>query len=428
MNHTISQQYWLTKKSVSRKLGGKEDDCIVSSDAELDAKLELFRSIAESCVLLQRVVDAYQERLCFLAQEENALGRYLKEYGKAEKNASAGQIMSTAGKALAYTGHQRLTIRPPLLRLHQEVETFRGRAISDTRSTVLDMEKTRTEYRAALSWMKSASAQLDPDTGHGLEKFRKAQSYVRASKVRFDTLMLASLQKIDLLAAARCNMFSHALLSYQSAIKIFNTKASDTLMIASTKLSNVNQQFDFCMVPELSINKNDENAEDKCKETFFNADYSDENDKTPKKTKNELSETNTAVSEDTLLGETFYNNAELKNDSETPKGDLDGLEIGTSGNAALLDLSWPSGNTAQSNLSSDFLLGGDFMPSSFLQDLSSLSSLTDVKDQTDSVAASGTGKDKKDKTSSQMSWLSLFAELDPLANQEESSSNLTDRA
>lgn len=268
------QQYWVTKKSVSRKFGGKEDECIVSSDAELDAKLELFRSISDSCVHLQKVIDIYQERLCFLAQEENTLGRYLKECGKNEKNSSAGQIMSVAGKALAYTGHQRLTIRPPLVRLHHEVETFRGRAVSDTRVTVLEMEKARTEYRAALSWMKSASAQLDPDTGHGLEKFRKAQSYVRSTKVRFDRLMLACLQKVDLLAAARCNMFSHALVGYQNAISGFSKKASETLTVAGNKLKNI-EPFDFTVVPELATSVD----EDKDKKTFFNAEYSDDKPK-----------------------------------------------------------------------------------------------------------------------------------------------------
>lgn len=268
------QQYWVTKKSVSRKFGGKEDECIVSSDAELDAKLELFRSISDSCVHLQKVIDIYQERLCFLAQEENTLGRYLKECGKNEKNSSAGQIMSVAGKALAYTGHQRLTIRPPLVRLHHEVETFRGRAVSDTRVTVLEMEKARTEYRAALSWMKSASAQLDPDTGHGLEKFRKAQSYVRSTKVRFDRLMLACLQKVDLLAAARCNMFSHALVGYQNAISSFSKKASETLTTAGTKLKHI-EPYDFTVVPELATSID----EDRDKKTFFNAEYSDDKPK-----------------------------------------------------------------------------------------------------------------------------------------------------
>lgn len=59
------------------------------------------------------------------------------------------------------------------------------------------MEKERTEYRAALKWMKSASAQLDPDTGRGLEKFRKAQAHVRASKTKFDKLTLDCLQKVN---------------------------------------------------------------------------------------------------------------------------------------------------------------------------------------------------------------------------------------
>lgn len=266
----MQHQYWVTKKTVSRKFGGKEDDCIISSDAELDAKLELFRSISDSCVQLQRVIDLYQERLCYLAQEENALGRYLKECGKNEKNSSAGQIMSTVGKALAYTGHQRLTIRSPLVRLHHEVETFRGRAVTDTRATVTEMEKARTEYRAALSWMKSVSSQLDPDTGHGLEKFRKAQSYVRSTKIRFDRLMLACLQKVDLLAAARCNMFSHALVSYQSAIETFSNKAAEALLMASSKLNNV-QPYDFCILPELACSIGD----DKDQNTFFNAEYTD---------------------------------------------------------------------------------------------------------------------------------------------------------
>lgn len=60
----MQHHYWVTKQALSRKLGKKEDECIVASDAELDAKLELFRSIQESCAYLQRVIDKYQERLC----------------------------------------------------------------------------------------------------------------------------------------------------------------------------------------------------------------------------------------------------------------------------------------------------------------------------------------------------------------------------
>lgn len=190
----MQHQYWVTKTSVLKKLGTKEDACIVSSDAELDAKLELFRSISDSCLNLQRILDQYQERLCVLSQEENALGKFLRDAGKT--NDASGKHMITAGKAISYSGQQRLAIRGPLLRLYHEVDTFRGRAVSDMRATVTAMEKSRTEYRAALSWMKSTSAQLDPDTGKGLDNFRKAQRQVRQSKAVFDKLKLDVLQKV----------------------------------------------------------------------------------------------------------------------------------------------------------------------------------------------------------------------------------------
>lgn len=67
----------------------------------------------------------------------------------------------------------RLALRVPLVRLYQEVETFRYRAISDTLMTINRMEGARTEYRGALLWMKDISEELDPDTHKQLEKFRK---------------------------------------------------------------------------------------------------------------------------------------------------------------------------------------------------------------------------------------------------------------
>lgn len=72
--------------------------------------------------------------------------------------------------------HGRLSLRVPLVRLYQEVETFRYRAISDTLMTINRMEAARTEYRGALLWMKNVSEELDPDTYKQLEKFRKVGS------------------------------------------------------------------------------------------------------------------------------------------------------------------------------------------------------------------------------------------------------------
>ena len=39
----IQHKFWVTKQAVSRKLGKEEDQHVVASDCELDAKLELFR-------------------------------------------------------------------------------------------------------------------------------------------------------------------------------------------------------------------------------------------------------------------------------------------------------------------------------------------------------------------------------------------------
>ena len=69
----------------------------------------------------------------------------------------------------------------PLVRLYQEVETFRYRAISDTLMTINRMEIARTEYRGALLWMKDISEELDPDTYKQLEKFRKVSDNAPAA-------------------------------------------------------------------------------------------------------------------------------------------------------------------------------------------------------------------------------------------------------
>lgn len=277
----MQHHFWVTKQTLSRKLGKKEDKYIIASDAELDAKLELFRNIQESSSYLQRVIDKYQERLCNLAQEENAMGRFLKDAGKQDKT-RAGKMMSAVGKSLSYSGQQRLALRAPLGRLYQEVETFRQRAIEDTLQNVQAMEKARTEYRAALSWMKNVSQELDPDTSKQLEKFRKVQTRVRQGKMAFDTLALDCLQKVDLLAAARCNMFSHALVLYQSTLLNFTKKSAQAYSAIASSFKGY-QRYDFTVVRELAEPSSklaqetggDDDPDDKNKLSLFDMDYHD---------------------------------------------------------------------------------------------------------------------------------------------------------
>uniref|UniRef100_A0A3B3BBP4 Islet cell autoantigen 1 n=1 Tax=Oryzias melastigma TaxID=30732 RepID=A0A3B3BBP4_ORYME len=213
----FQQKYWKTKQTFIKATGKKEDEHVVASDANLDAKLEVFHSIQKTCMELLKVIEQYQRRICLLSQEENDLGRFLRSQGSQDKS-RAGKIMQASGKALCFSSQQRMALRKPLCRLYQEVETFRYRAISDTWLTVSRMEQSRTEYRGALLWMKDVSQELDPDTQKQMEKFRKVQGQVRSTKASFDKLKNDVCQKVDLLGASRCNLLSHVLTTYQVSL------------------------------------------------------------------------------------------------------------------------------------------------------------------------------------------------------------------
>ncbi|XP_013146729.1 PREDICTED: islet cell autoantigen 1 [Papilio polytes] len=408
----MQHQYWVTKKTVLKKLGTKEDECIVASDAELDAKLELFRSISDSCLHLQRILDQYQERVCILAQEENSLGKFLKDAGKSSE--ASGKHMVSAGKAISYSGQQRLSVRSPLLRLYHEVETFRCRAIKDMRATVSAMEKARIEYRAALSWMKSTSAQLDPDTGRGLDNFRKAQRQVRESKKVFDKLTLDVLQKIDLLAAARCNMFSHVLSTYQNSFLNFTTKVAETLLATSESMSAA-PQYEFCILKSLQEgdgNQEDGIPKDKDQMLFFQDDYKDE---VPEETKNENANANdkenqpSVENKDDPITSNELINTNVPNESVT--ADVQNISSDLAG--IRLDCSDTADNY------------GSFMPSQLLQDLATANFLEGPLAPMDSNGINNATASKTDtkpttlpKKDDKAAWFKLFAELDPLANPD----------
>uniref|UniRef100_A0A4W4EG87 AH domain-containing protein n=1 Tax=Electrophorus electricus TaxID=8005 RepID=A0A4W4EG87_ELEEL len=224
----FQQKYWKTKQTLIKVTGKKEDQHVVASDADLDAKLEVFHSVQRTCMELLKVIEQYQRRICLLSQEENELGRFLRSQGSQDKS-WAGKIMQATGKALCFSSQQRLALRVPLCRLYQEVETFRYRAISDTWLTVNRMEQSRTEYRGALLWMKDVSQELDPDTHKHMEKFRKVQAQVRFTKASFDKLKNDVCQKVDLLGASRCNLLSHVLTNYQTTLLHFWEKTSHTM-------------------------------------------------------------------------------------------------------------------------------------------------------------------------------------------------------
>ena len=99
-------------------------------------------------------------------------------------------------------------------------------------------------------WMKNVSTELDPDTYKQLEKFRKVQGHVKSSKSKFDKLKVDCIQKIDLLAAARCNMYSHALITYQDALTNFCEKVSKTFTHVEQSFKGY-QPYEFQYTKEL---------------------------------------------------------------------------------------------------------------------------------------------------------------------------------
>ena len=72
-----------------------------------------------------------------------------------------------------HTTH-RLGMLPSLARLQSECGVFQSTAIRDLNISIDRLEKARTDYRAALLWMKDVSEKLhNPDYHNQLAKFRE---------------------------------------------------------------------------------------------------------------------------------------------------------------------------------------------------------------------------------------------------------------
>uniref|UniRef100_A0A8C6QL12 Islet cell autoantigen 1 n=1 Tax=Nannospalax galili TaxID=1026970 RepID=A0A8C6QL12_NANGA len=429
----MQQKYWETKQAFIKATGKKEDEHVVASDADLDAKLELFHSIQRTCLDLSKAIVLYQKRICFLSQEENELGKFLRSQGFQDKT-RAGKMMQATGKALCFSSQQRLALRNPLCRFHQEVETFRHRAISDTWLTVNRMEQCRTEYRGALLWMKDVSQELDPDLYKQMEKFRKVQTQVRLAKKNFDKLKMDVCQKVDLLGASRCNLLSHMLATYQTTLLHFWEKTSHTMAAIHESFKGY-QPYEFTTLKSLQdpmkklVEKEGkkksarrENSEAAGQEPSQLISLEEENqhkESTTFKTDNEKS---TSSSIDKSSAHNTYS-ACLGPMAETPEpeGDKDDLLLlNEIFNASSLDEGEFSREWAavfgDERLKEPALIGGlgepdpkpqissGFLPSQLLDQ--------NMKDLQSSL------QEPAKAASDLTAWFSLFADLDPLSNPD----------
>ncbi|KAL2084496.1 hypothetical protein ACEWY4_020014 [Coilia grayii] len=451
----FQQKYWKTKQTLIKVTGKKEDDHVVASDADLDAKLEVFHSIQRTCMELLKVIEQYQRRICMLSQEENELGRFLRTQGSQDKT-RAGKIMQATGKALCFSSQQRMALRAPLCRLYQEVETFRYRAISDTWLTVNRMEQSRTEYRGALLWMKDVSQELDPDTHKQMEKFRKVQAQVRLTKTGFDKLKNDVCQKVDLLGASRCNLLSHVLTTYQTTLLHFWEKTSHTM-------AAIHESFKGCQPYEFSTLKKtlqdpmdklsnqeakkkgkkrakvkgeEESANQTAEDLLVSVDDENRNEDTTQTDKDSNEETVRSkefTGVDDLLGETPEKDGlallnEILNSTSLEECDFSREWREVFGEGELTDSPSEVGPSQPEENPSFFL------PSHLLdQNMNSLQSstsdwATDIPQPVSSAAEESSGanqnsarpaaREKLESSKDLSAWFNLFADLDPLANPD----------
>ena len=195
----------------------------------------------------------YQEKLLSLSIEESEMSTFLKSESTYDTKTKAGKIMAAVSKAQHFAAQQRNSLRLPLVLLYNELETFRLRAIADTYLTVRKMENARVEYRGALLWMRDVSSELDPDATRKLEKFRRVQAQVKKTKTKFDRLKTDVTQKVDMLSASRCNMFSHVLVNYQRTLILFWQKTAKTFGAVAETFKGY-QHYEFNIIKVISLN------------------------------------------------------------------------------------------------------------------------------------------------------------------------------
>ncbi|XP_015256291.1 PREDICTED: islet cell autoantigen 1 [Cyprinodon variegatus] len=415
----FQKKYWKTKQTLIKVTGKKEDEHVVASDADLDAKLEVFHSIQRTCMELLKVIELYQRRICFLSQEENELGRFLRSNGSQDKS-RAGKIMQATGKALCFSSQQRLALRKPLCRLYQEIETFRYRAISDTWLTVNRMEQSRTEYRGALLWMKDISQELDPDTHKQMEKFRKVQAQVRTTKTSFDKLKNDVCQKVDLLGASRCNLLSHVLTTYQTTLLHFWGKTSHTMAAIHESFKSCQHEVSTVKASQDSTDKLDKKMEKKSTEEDMEEKKGDE---TPEdqlislghedgceKIREELDgvEDSLALLNE-ILGGLFVDDGDVSQEWTKGFGDT--------------ETSAASGGSAETQQQQD---NSFFLPSQLLdQSLNWTSTVpqsatcaAECSSRAEQNPSKPAAKETAGTSKDLSAWFNLFADLDPLSNPD----------
>ncbi|KAG8198068.1 hypothetical protein JTE90_020900 [Oedothorax gibbosus] len=210
----LQQAYWEAKRNLKSSLGTHDDECWISTDFDLDSKIQLMEEADNSYNDIMKTLLLYKRTLCTIMTAEENLGSALVEYGIGDST-QAGKLLMFSGRAISQSANQRHRLKSNIVELYHEVRTFHFNATVDVLKTVSKMENVRKSYRSGLMWMKNESQNLDPDVTKKMKKFRKVQEHIKNLKIRFDASKLETMQKIDLYLLSRCNLFSKSLVPYR---------------------------------------------------------------------------------------------------------------------------------------------------------------------------------------------------------------------
>ncbi|CAG5098171.1 Oidioi.mRNA.OKI2018_I69.XSR.g15429.t1.cds [Oikopleura dioica] len=243
------------QKTVERKFGKKEDPSIVKSDTEIDAKLSMYKDIDDSMRSLRlasRTIHVSTRALCC---QDTYVVKFIQENYNVDGDPII-QALSATAEGFSASGNYWNTVKDCSDRVQRDYSTFYLKGIGELKEQIKEMEEARTDYRAALSWLRATS--VDPDNLSQVEKFRRVQLQVKSSKDKFDQMKWSIQTKIDLLRVSRASLLSNAMAPLYRKTASLSRKVSSSLSDASMNIKSYSlSDYDYKILKELKTVDND---------------------------------------------------------------------------------------------------------------------------------------------------------------------------
>ncbi|KAL7672266.1 hypothetical protein ACOME3_007157 [Neoechinorhynchus agilis] len=224
---TIYTARQLITDKIRIKRASLDEGDMYCEDDLFEAKLNLFKALKRSSLNLTRICGGYVRCIDSICSIEDELsvhyGSFRGPSWSCDSQAVSDQerenhsrtidtVLTVFSSILTMSSSARVSVKVPLVRLHNEVTTFHRKALMDTEQSMSRLMKLRTEFRASLAWLKEISKNdLNPEIPETLSQYQSVQNIVKERKDKYDEVKKDITEKIDMLCASRCNMFSKVL-------------------------------------------------------------------------------------------------------------------------------------------------------------------------------------------------------------------------